>query len=243
MMLIEMLYLKGINNLSANTDGAISIVPKDKKDIFYQTVKEWEAITGFEMEYYIIKKYIRRDINNYIIIDDKSKIKKKGAFLSFKGILKGYAYPVVADALCEYFINGKDILDFLKETLNEPNGIYQFLKVQKMGDQFECYKQEVSRNIITLSKSGKPLKKHKIEDIVINETKIAKSVRWYVSNSGVKLIKRKWLDDKEEYSDAELQKGEFVTIFNDYADNPYDINFAFYVDLIQKEIDKIEQNG
>lgn len=51
MMLIESLVTNGIRAISANTDGIVSIVPKDKSDLYYKLCEEWSKIVNFELEF------------------------------------------------------------------------------------------------------------------------------------------------------------------------------------------------
>lgn len=56
-MLIERLALNGIQNVSANTDGIVCIIPKDKYDLYHQICDEWAKEVNFLFEYTPYVKY------------------------------------------------------------------------------------------------------------------------------------------------------------------------------------------
>ena len=79
LMLIEQLELSGINVVSANTDGFVSLIPKHKYDEYTQLCSNWEQITGFKLEgnkYYAL---FSRDVNNYLALTEHG-VKGKGIF-------------------------------------------------------------------------------------------------------------------------------------------------------------------
>ena len=134
MMLIEMLYYEGIDNVSANTDGIVSIVPKNKVSTYYDVCERWEQITKFNLEYTNYEKYICHSVNNYIAVvdgynksnkDDIAKsnyIKQKGLFVTKIQIDKGYKHPIVPKALLLYYTDNIPI----EETIYNSNDIYDF---------------------------------------------------------------------------------------------------------------------
>ena len=81
-MLSEMLFvgIPELKMLQANTDGITVVIPRDKKRQYWEICKEWENITNLELEYVPYEKMIIRDVNTYISVSDKGKIKRKGAF-------------------------------------------------------------------------------------------------------------------------------------------------------------------
>ena len=94
-MLIEKLYLAGINTISANTDGVVCKIPRKLLDDYYRIAKEWEEATGLELEFTPYKKYIRRDVNSYITEKEDGSSKEKGAFLTSIDLKKSYKMPIV----------------------------------------------------------------------------------------------------------------------------------------------------
>ncbi len=80
LMLIEMVELHGIEVISANTDGIVMSVGKDKEDALKYCVSEWERRTGFETEETRYKGYYARDVNAYFAIKLDGSVKKKGPY-------------------------------------------------------------------------------------------------------------------------------------------------------------------
>jgi hypothetical protein len=94
LMLIEMLEENGVEVISANTDGIVMLVPKEKEQTAALCAKVWENETGFETEETRYKGYFARDVNSYFAVktDDsirdkvtgelkeKDRIKKKGPY-------------------------------------------------------------------------------------------------------------------------------------------------------------------
>lgn len=139
LMLIEKLSEAGFEVISANTDGIITKVPRDKQELYKSLCEEWENETNLELEYTRYKKYIRRDVNNYIAQTEDGKIKSKGCFLQEIDLFKGYSSPVVAQVLKKYYIDDQSI----EKSLREHSDIYDFCIAQKMGKQFTAEFNEV----------------------------------------------------------------------------------------------------
>lgn len=222
LMLIEMLNEKGFEIISANTDGILTLVPKNKFEIYKSICDEWQNKLGFNLEYTYYKKYVRRDVNNYLAIDQKDTVKSKGCFVDSIDFRKGYDSPVISIALKEYFVNGKNI----ESTIRNHKDIYDFCIAQKIGTQFEVF---------------------------YNNESVQRSVRYYVSLNGKKLIKTKKIknndydlinnmfeDDsynksEKDYS-GELVAGKLITLFNQYENKEdYKIDYNYYI----KEANKI----
>ena len=231
LMLIEKLVLNGFKIISANTDGIIALVETDKEELYYKLCKEWEYETSFNLEYTKYKKYIRRDVNNYITIKENDKIKQKGIFHTDLDLKKGFDKPIVSIALYEFFINNKSI----KETILNHKDIYDFCTSKKTDSKFTNEFHYLKDN------------KHIIE-------KLQHIVRFYVSKEGGTLYKRSGELPKNgvfmsEYTDVISSSlisycvGKYVTIFNDYIhkDNilDYNIDYSYYINETQKIIDQI----
>jgi hypothetical protein len=71
LMLIEMLELRGIHVISANTDGVVIACPKSRQAELNYYIKEWERRTNFETEETQYLAYYGRDVNNYIAVKKK----------------------------------------------------------------------------------------------------------------------------------------------------------------------------
>lgn len=160
MMLCEELELNGIEIVSANTDGIVVKLHKKNKAKFDEIADNWKALTKLDADSELYKCYINRDINNYIVEELNSKVSYKGALnpnMYAVDLQKGYDMPVVAQAVSNYFLKGKPVL----ETLYECKNILDFCKTQNVGRQFN------------------------VEYIIGNKTySMQRNVRFYVTNSG-----------------------------------------------------------
>ena len=118
LMLVERLHLAGVDILSANTDGVTIRKPKllDISEVF----KQWEADTKMTLEYATYLKYIRRDINNYVALTDKGKIKFKGALNEDSLKDAGRVIKIAAE---RYLIHG----DLPETTIANDNDITHYV--------------------------------------------------------------------------------------------------------------------
>ena len=165
MMLCEELELNGIEVVSANTDGIVVKLYKTQKDKFNEIADNWKKLTGLDADSEEFICYINRDINNYIVQETNGKITYKGALhpkMYANDLSKGYDMPVVAQAVSNFFLYDKPIL----ETLYECRNILDFCKTQNVGRQFHVEYTEGVEN-----------------------KELQRNVRFYVSNTGGAIFK------------------------------------------------------
>lgn len=165
LMLIEALGQDGVEILSANTDGVIASFERRKIDMFDRVCQTWEATTRFELEKTEAIKYIRKDINDYILIKTDGAIKARGIFEEPSLSRKADA-PIVSKALRDYFISnrpveetirsGKNILDFAY-SFSAKKGFSIFANHEELSSTVRWY---VCNNGVTLEKrkEGKTIK-------------------------------------------------------------------------------------
>lgn len=160
LMLIEQLELAGISVVSANTDGIVSYVPVEKYDEMLKIIKEFEELTNFETEESVYKGLYSRDVNNYIAITTKGKVKTKGTF-SPPGLQKNPQNEICAEALITHLKDGATI----EKTIRDCKDIRKFVTVRTVkgggifGDQYlgKCvrwYKKEGATMPIVYRTSG-----------------------------------------------------------------------------------------
>jgi len=221
LMLIEQLVLNGFKVISANTDGITTMVDKDKETLYYEICKKWENYTQYELEYIYYTKYIRRDVNNYLAIKQNGEIKEKGIFTktipkffsnNTDPFNKGVDKPIISIALYEFFINEVSV----EKTIREHKDIYDFCIAKKIDKKFT--------NEYHYFKNGEYKK-----DI------LQKSVRYYVSTNGGVLLKKDYETNKIE--NYEVNKK--ITVFNDYFEGDYNIDYGYYINNTQKIINEI----
>lgn len=159
LMLCEELELNGIEVMSANTDGIVIKLYKKHKNIFENIANNWKNLTKLDADSEEYNKYVNRDINNYIIEEINGKVSYKGAlnpFMYLTDLQKGYDMPIVAQAVVNYFLYNKSVM----ETLYEATNILDFCKTQNVNRSFH------------------------IEFTDITTKKLQRNVRFYVSNKG-----------------------------------------------------------
>ena len=218
MTLIEELELNGIHVISANTDGIVIKLPRDKFNIYKDITDRWNATNRMGADYEEYKMIVSRDVNNYFDIQTDDTIEYKGALdpkQYLKELKKGYDAPVVAVAVFEYFVNNVPVMT----TLRNHKDILDFCKTQNVGRQFEV--------VYDICEKGKIVHIHS-----------QRHVRFYVSTKGVIIQK----ENKTSGAKSKLAGGNSVCILNSLDDLPIEernINYGYYYNECYKIIDPI----
>lgn len=127
LMLIERLELAGFHVISANTDGVVTRLEKERYEEFNNIIFQWERDTKFDTEETQYHGYFARNVNNYITVKPDGSTKSKGCF-GETGISKNPAGPIVYRAVAEYLSRGIDIRD----TITSCTDITQFIYVRNV---------------------------------------------------------------------------------------------------------------
>lgn len=223
MTLIEELELNGIHVISANTDGIIIKLPRDKEKDYDRIVENWNKVNKMSADFEDYSILVVRDVNNYFDIQfdhkkNKEKIEYKGALdpkQYLKDLKKGYDMPIVAIAVYNFFKYNKPVM----QTLQEHKDILDFCKTQNVGRQFDVVYDEFSNN-------------------KWNTVYSQRHVRFYVTNKGIILKK----EHKVTKDKSVLASGLPVKILNTLDDTPIEnrnINYKYYRDEAYKIIDPI----
>ena len=220
MTLVEELELNGIHVISANTDGIIIKLPRDKMEIFNDITKRWNETNRMGADSEDYKAFYARDVNNYFAIwEENEEVDAKGALdpkQYIKDLKKGYDMPIVAIAVFNYLYHHIPVMD----TLRQHKDILDFCKTQNVGRQF---------NVV-------------YDTVVDGEKKTIYSqrhVRFYVSTSGVIINK----EHKDLGNRSRLASGLPVQILNSLDDVPIEkrnINYKYYYDEAYKIINPIK---
>lgn len=136
LMFIEALTLCGLEVISANTDGVVTLVSKDKEDIYNKCYQWWEKITGFFTEETRYQSYYARDVNSYFAVKENAKsredVKLKGPW-SEKGSQSGTQLDtnpsslICTDAICDLLVHGIPI----EETILNCKDFTRFITVRQ----------------------------------------------------------------------------------------------------------------
>lgn len=252
LMLIEQLLKKKINIISANTDGIVILIPKSKKLIVDLICRKWEKITGQVLEETRYKKYVRRDVNNYLALKEDGGTKEKGIFKikkPEKGIRKQRnKAEILANALRDYFLNGNPPAEHIMACKDLREFIFSFY----------------------VSREWKLYQKLMINDEITNR-EILKTSRWYTSKEIIRDPKKGYKPsdrvgdvykigpmtekEKKRYRDRHktdqhpndwmkeinVENGKNAVIINRLPDTfPKDLDHIHYIIAVKKRIKEIE---
>lgn len=109
--LIEALERNGVQVMSANTDGFVSIV--DNMETFDKICRKWERKTKFNLEDTYYRALYSRDVNNYLAITIDGKTKGKGIFAE-TSLRKNPAGDIVIKAVVNYLVNQTPIRETIE---------------------------------------------------------------------------------------------------------------------------------
>jgi hypothetical protein len=135
-MFIEALTLCDLEVISANTDGIVTLVPKDKEKIYNKCYQWWEATTGFFTEETRYQSYYARDVNSYFAVKENAKsrddVKLKGPW-SEKGSQSGTQLDtnpsslICTDAISDLLVHGRPV----EQTIRECKDFTRFVTVRQ----------------------------------------------------------------------------------------------------------------
>ena len=198
--------------IQTNTDGIafkpFATTTQDTLDVIRET---WENVFELELEVTNFKRFIQRDVNNYVAVDENDHIKTKGGTV-------GQSVHVNKLAKSGAIIIDRMVLNYLLDktdpaitALNGKLPDFTYTLVSQKG------KTQTGR---TVDENGKPL------DNRVN--------RVYASLNGISLFKERVDGKFSKFSDAP----EKMTVVNDNlaSYNVDDIDYEFYIDLANKKI-------
>lgn len=74
------LSVPSLQIIQANTDGVTAKFPRRYLPWFEMVMQLWQKETGLQLEQVFYERMWVRDVNNYLAISDKGKVKRKGAY-------------------------------------------------------------------------------------------------------------------------------------------------------------------
>jgi hypothetical protein len=102
----ELERIKGVEVLSANTDGIMVGYPPTMRDKLLKVFDQNSKRTSFVYEETPYRKVAMKDVNNYIAITTDGKVKAKGLYAE-AGLMKNPTMPVCSHAAVQYLLTGK----------------------------------------------------------------------------------------------------------------------------------------
>lgn len=232
-MLTEDLYeIPNIIMLQNNTDGITVKFEKKYLDLYYEKCKNFEKATYLTLEYAEYSKMVINNVNNYLAVYTNGKVKRKGDmfeiyedFVTTKSFHKNPSFLVIPLALQEYFVNGVDYREFIKNHKN----IYDFCAVTKKKSDFELYWYD---------KKG-------------NKHDCGKITRYIINKDGSYLIKdygyvENKKTGKKELKTTKVEANHGCQVLNKITDENalnYEIDYSFYIKKVEEIIFSIEGNN
>lgn len=224
----------GVVFYQINTDGiSFGYDPKYEAQV-EKAMKLWEKVTKISLDAKEYAKMIIMDVNNYMAIDTKGKVKRKGRVFAYSldpadkelDYHKNPSSLVIPMALEQYFLNGTPV----EEYITSCKEIYDFCIGVKLNKDFDLIKYQWNKQA------------NKIEQEIIHE----QVVRFFVSKDFISLKKKYRPGTKKEGQEVELAAKFNVTMFNVYQEKKmkdYNVNYKYYIRRAKKIIDAIQPNS
>ena len=196
---------------SANTDGIMVLVKKDKEVEVKRLVNVWEESTHLEMEYTYYKSFYQKDVNNYIAIKQNGgKPKQKGFFLDeWPDLEHTPSGNIIATALVKLLSENIPLV----KTITECHDINQFILTQNLSSGWES------------KWNGQPL---------------GRILRFYKSNSvnASPIIKTPGSGNKGNQG-VVSQSDSCVPLPDLPEEFPNDVNYSWYIRQAEETLEKI----
>jgi hypothetical protein len=219
MMLYEMLA-EGIPNcipLMQNTDGLEMMIPQEHKQRYLDICAEWEQITNLQLEHDEYSKMILADVNNYIAVNTAGKYKCKGRF-EFENLAlhKNKSHLIIPKAIFNYFIH--DVPP--EKTIMENKNIFDYCAGVKIKGDWEFHQ------ICIINRT-------------IEKSFLQKTLRYYISKGGCKIMKINKFDKREIQLESGKWMQQDLSKFEERSWDDYNVDESYYLEKIYKEIQNI----
>lgn len=119
-----------------NTDGILFELQDDSEyDNVISICKDWEKRSGMDLEFDEYKTLIQRDVNNYILVNEKGKVKSKGSWVKKTSILD-YDLPIVNEAIRQKLVFGIPV----EKTIQDCDELIKFQKIYVRSSNYtDCF--------------------------------------------------------------------------------------------------------
>ena len=209
----QRLYGIGAEIININTDGVAYCYDGDQDEVIK---RQWEEEFKLNLEVEYFKKWIQKDVNNYIAVSDNDYIITKGGDVNKYHSNRYFAnndIRITHIALVDYLLYGKPVQDTIKENLDKPI-LFQY--VLQAGSTY----QGVVRSI---------------EPDKLLSTKIN---RVFATKEGGEIVKKRADGGVVKFADAPNK----MAIWNldlEYLDNfEESVDIQWYYDLVMKNLER-----
>ena len=238
--------IPGARPVMVNTDGGEIIIPREYEHVYHEICEKWEALTKLQLEYEVYEKLIIPDVNNYIGIFAGKEISKEDAV---QKITTEFPKPLIKrNKEGKYFLfNTKSKGRFEVDKPYHKNKSFRIKRIAYY--YYFVHKQSPEKTLLenrniydycggTRAIGGWKFNLTCYSDGTLDTTPAQKTLRYYMSHKGCKILKVK--DDKVIRIEASKS---LERIMNKFVDKPFDdylIDTKYYLIEINKEIQKIE---
>ena len=176
LLILQLIYdlqqIPTVEMVSANTDAVMFTIEEEHKPLALKVLKDWENLTGFELEEDKIVKICMRDVNNYCEIvqtgDNDYKINYKGGEFkgkhkfkwdkenkvfkySFDDEIEANSLTIISEALLKNLLFDTP----LEDTIRNCNDIFRFQIITHLGHTYEKIVQESPNGDIELQRNNR----------------------------------------------------------------------------------------
>ncbi len=114
MLAEKFMKIDGLQILQANTDGMTARLRRKDVDTFNKHCRDWEQLTGLNLEDATYDKMFIKNVNNYIAVYDNGDVKRKGTYEYNVGWHQNHSEKVVSKAVEAHLLHGTDVREFIE---------------------------------------------------------------------------------------------------------------------------------
>jgi len=249
MMLYEQIMerIPGAISLLHNTDGVETIIPRKYYDEYMLICKEWEETTNLLLEHDQYQKLVLGDVNNYIGVNNFKEVDIT-KWREIKQSDPHYIFKVENDKFSYAAVKLKGRFDFHNLQLHKnksklviPKAIHQYFVHNILPEEYLEQNKNILDYCIGFKSNGDwKCVARSIKQGAFVQEDLQRTNRYYISKSGVKIIKLNTVDKRE----IQLEAGKWIqAIFNKMKMEPkwdsYNIDKGYYLQAIENEINGI----
>lgn len=169
--------------IQSNTDGIlVKVGTMEQVDVVKEIAEQWSQRTRMELEYEMLDAVYQKDVNNYLTVDAKGKIKSKGAYAktwlredenkNLVDDLTDYDLVILREALHNFVSKGIPV----ETTINECKDLRKFQKIVMVSRKYKhaCH-----------GEYDKKTKTWKAKPMILNERHLRVFASKYVSDGAI----------------------------------------------------------
>ena len=124
--------------IQSNTDGILIKLYRDEDyDKIIEICQEWCKRTRMELDYKVYNRVFQKDVNNYILVDEKGKLKTKGSYVKKLSNIDNQL-PIVNKAIVNYFVYNIPV----EKTILESDKYIDFQLIVRAGKKYDYVVKE-----------------------------------------------------------------------------------------------------